>query len=49
MQPTDECETCCIYTWCAPCAICQEARVVKRAWIANGYQPLTDRPMDMIR
>jgi Cys-rich protein (TIGR01571 family) len=49
MQPTDGCETCCIYTWCVPCAICQEARVVKRAWIANGYQPLTDRPMDMVR
>jgi hypothetical protein len=27
---------------------CQEARVVKRAWIANCYQPL-DKPMDMIR
>eukprot|EP01043_Picozoa_sp_COSAG02_P068664 COSAG02_NODE_11481_length_1716_cov_1.691404_2_plen_205_part_00 len=49
LRPTDGCETCCIYTWCAPCATCQEARVVKRAWIANGYQPLAERPMDMIR
>merc|ERR1711939_678020 len=38
----DDCATsaliyCC---GCAPCAICQEARAVKKAWVANGCQDL---------
>lgn len=27
--PAEPCSDCCVHTWCSPCAVCQEMRVVK--------------------
>ena len=44
-QPvTDDCGNCMCCCCCHACVICQEARAVNAAWMANGMQPLTMTP-----